>query len=201
MKFQQLAQVIPNQQRSGLWWLLLATILLSLWLAIQTEDEETTVDLVAPAKSQHKQASARKLPVLNITNTTDSKMGAHYWKAFNRDSTSNNYPNLFPVQSWAVVAKPIQVKPAPLPPPSAPNVPFIYMGKLEDESSGTQVFLMLNNKVYSVSKGGLVDAMWRLDREDTQQLFFTYLPLNLPQTLSKSTKVNSAYLPDASTQN
>jgi hypothetical protein len=50
---------------------------------------------------------------------------------------------------------------------------------------------MANNKVYTVAKGEQVDAFWRLDGEDDNQLLFTFLPLNLPQTLSKTQKLIS----------
>lgn len=190
-----------NQQRSVLWWLLLATILLCIWLAIQPEDDDAALDLVAPAIVQNKQVRPSSQPIANDSIITAHRINREHWEVLNRDATKYNYPDLFPVQSWAVVASPVNAKPAPLPPPTAPDVPFVYMGKLEDGPNGSQVFLMLNNKVYSISNGEQIDAVWRLDREDSQRLFFTYLPLNLPQILSKSTKVNSVNLPDASAQN
>jgi hypothetical protein len=85
----------------------------------------------------------------------------------------------------------------PPPAPVAPPVPFLYMGKIEDSPQGTLVFLMGNNKMYSVALGGKVDNFWRLDSEDGQKLTLTYLPLNLSQTLSKTQKIISAGLPNA----
>jgi hypothetical protein len=67
-------------------------------------------------------------------------------------------------------------------------VPFNYVGKLEDSPKGTQLFLMANNKLYTVLVGSDIDQEWRLDSEDVNTLTFTYLPLNLTQSLSKAAK-------------
>ena len=88
-------------------------------------------------------------------------------------------------------------KPLPPAPPVAPPAPFAYMGKIEDSPKGTLIFLMANNKVYSVALGEKIDSFWRLDAEDAQKLTLTYLPLNLRQTLSKAQKLISAGLPNA----
>jgi hypothetical protein len=52
-------------------------------------------------------------------------------------------------------------------------------------------FLIANNKVYSVKKGEKIDAFWRYDNEDANNIYMTYLPLNLPQVLSKNQKASS----------
>jgi hypothetical protein len=97
----------------------------------------------------------------------------------------NKAVDLFKVQSWEVIKK---VKPAPPPPPMAPPAPFVYMGKLEDTPKGTQLFLLANNRVITVIKGEKIDTLWRVDSEDANSIRLTYLPLNLPQTLTKNAK-------------
>jgi hypothetical protein len=39
-----------------------------------------------------------------------------------------------------------------------------------------------------VIKGEKINQQWRLDNEDLNSIHLTYLPLGLPQLLSKSTK-------------
>jgi hypothetical protein len=51
------------------------------------------------------------------------------------------------------------------------------------------LFLIANNKVYSVKKGSNIDPFWRYDSEDANNVYMTYLPLNLPQVLSKNQKM------------
>jgi len=99
--------------------------------------------------------------------------------------------DLFKGHAWYVPPpppKPVPVKVEPPPPPAAPPVPFFYMGKLEQAPQVTQVFLTLNNKVFSVTIGKNVDTLWRLDKEEANTLTFTYLPLGLTKVLSKAVR-------------
>ena len=51
-----------------------------------------------------------------------------------------------------------------------------------------QFFFQANSKLYSAIKGKSIDQEWRLDGEDISNLQLTYLPLHLPQVLSKATR-------------
>jgi hypothetical protein len=62
------------------------------------------------------------------------------------------------------------------------------VGKLENSPKGTQVFLMENNKLFSVLMGEKINAQWRLDSEDASSIRLTFIPLELKQVLSKSAK-------------
>ena len=98
--------------------------------------------------------------------------------------------DLFKSHAWYVPPpppKPIAIaleKPLPV----APPVPFLYMGKLENTPQGTLIFLSARNKVLTAVAGQQVDAAWRLDKEDSNSLQFTYMPLGLVKVLSKSAK-------------
>jgi hypothetical protein len=184
-----------NPQRIGLWLLLIATILLSVWLAVQSDDHASSLEVIEPVQPPPKVSIPEQRSAKHSDENSTVRHEATLWKVANREGQASKPPNLFPVQSWIVAEPTSRVKPAPLPPPTAPNTPFVYMGKIEDGPKGTQIFLMANNKVYAVVEGDLIDATWRFDQENAQQLLFTYLPLNLPQTLSKTMKANTVYAP------
>ncbi|MEZ0315751.1 MAG: hypothetical protein ACAH10_02570 [Methylophilaceae bacterium] len=97
--------------------------------------------------------------------------------------------DLFKSHAWYVPPPP---KPVVLevekPVPVAPPLPFLYMGKLENTPQGTLIFLSARNKVLTAIAGQQVDAAWRLDKEDSNTLLFTYMPLGLTKVLSKSAK-------------
>lgn len=76
--------------------------------------------------------------------------------------------------------------------PVTPAVPYQYMGKLEDTPDGTLIFLTVRNKVQTVRLGQTVDSLWRLDREDANALYLSYLPLATTQVLAKSARRNAA---------
>lgn len=182
-----------TNQNGWLWVVLLVTVALTAWTALTSSESEDSL-LTEPA--DHARTSVTPPAILQteqpVMKPAASPAIASGWQIQHREALTEKTANLFPVHSWVVVAPIPKIKPAPPPAPVAPPTPFVYMGKLEDGPKGTQIFLMANNKVYTVVKGEKVDAFWRLDGEDANQLLFTFLPLNLPQTLSKTQKPISA---------
>lgn len=185
-----------TNQNGWLWALLVVTVALTAWTALTSSESEDSL-LAEPADHVHTSVTPPAIlqaepPVMKSAANSVTASG---WQIQHREALTEKTANLFPVHSWVVVAPVPKTKPAPPPAPVAPPAPFVYMGKLEDGPKGTQIFLMANNKVYTVIKGEKVDAFWRLDGEDANQLLFTFLPLNLPQTLSKTQKLISAEPP------
>jgi len=123
------------------------------------------------------------------------------WDKLKRNVQQMKPNDVFKVHSWIVVPPVKKIKPAPPPPPVAPPAPFVYMGKLEDTPKGTLIFLMANNKLYSVIKGEKIDPLWRLDGEDMSSIHLTYIPLGLTQLLSKSARGMIASTPETPVEN
>ena len=72
--------------------------------------------------------------------------------------------------------------PPPPPAPVAPALPFTFMGRMV-ESDRTTLFLTRQNESYSVKLNDVLLHEYRVDKIDTDQVTFTYLPLNIQQTL------------------
>lgn len=89
---------------------------------------------------------------------------------------------LFAAHAW----EPPPVKPAPPPPPQAPALPYQYVGSMQDLPEGDIVILMQQNRMLMPKVGSQVDSVWRLEREDAQAVYFTYLPLKTAVILRKS---------------
>jgi hypothetical protein len=89
---------------------------------------------------------------------------------------------LFTAHEWL----PPPPKPQPPPPPKAPPLPYTYVGSLQDVPEGNTVILMQQKKVLMPRLKSQVTAQWRLDREDEQAVYFTYVPLNQTVVLSKA---------------
>jgi hypothetical protein len=89
---------------------------------------------------------------------------------------------LFTAHEWL----PPPVKPQPPPPPQAPPLPYTYVGSMQDVPEGSTVILMQQKKVLMPRLKSQVTAQWRLDSEDAQSVYFTYLPLNQAVVLSKA---------------
>lgn len=92
---------------------------------------------------------------------------------------------LFAAHEWL----PPPPKPQPPPPPQAPPLPFSYVGSMHDVPGGDTVILIQQKKVLLPTLGSQVSTQWRLDREDAQAVYFTYLPLNKAVVLSKTKAV------------
>lgn len=101
----------------------------------------------------------------------------------------------FPVKSWAppppppppkVVPKRAVVIPPPPPPPppkpTAPPLPYKYLGRFEDRGVAT-IFLEAGDRNFLVKPGDTLDGNYRLDAIQGNTLIFTYLPLQQQQFL------------------
>ena len=171
----------------------LLTIILTAWTAFN--DDANKVDNLSNNKPLQKVTLKKSLLIQSQSNQETSasqpideavNSEPNAWQQVIRKPPSTKPYNLFKVHSWVVAPPVFKQKPQPALPPIAPPAPFTYIGKLEDPIKGTQVFLMLNGRLYSVFKGEKIDQQWRLDTEDTNTIYLTFIPLNLPQVLSKA---------------
>ncbi len=192
--------VANNQGKINIWLMLalVVTIALTAWSALEPSEEEEASLLVEPSKVSHILPLQKQTNTQTISTTKAATvLPISSWQVLHREALTTKPKDLFAVHSWAEVVPAKKGKPLPPPPPVAPPAPFAYMGKIEDSPKGTLIFLMANNKVYSVALGEKIDSFWRLDAEAPESLTLTYLPLNLRQTLSKAQKLISAGLPNA----
>jgi hypothetical protein len=95
---------------------------------------------------------------------------------------------LFSVQSWYVAPPP----PPPPPPvaaqapaaPTAPPLPFAFMGSYRPDGAPPIFFLTAGDRVYDVKVGDTVDNTYSVDEFKSGQLLFTYMPLKIQQSLA-----------------
>lgn len=97
--------------------------------------------------------------------------------------------NLFPSQRWssapgvATVTEQPVVAPVQAMTPTAPVLPFQFVGRLADRLD-QQVFLQSGEKLYVVRQGDVIDGTYRIEHISDTELNLVYLPLHLSQTLS-----------------
>lgn len=75
--------------------------------------------------------------------------------------------------------------------PAAPAAPFQYLGRLDVEPGKPMIFLTDGRRVYALTPGQQINNVWRLDRDEPQALYLTYLPMDIQQTISKSAAVTA----------
>ena len=172
--------------------ILLITAILTAWVAIQGDDAEggDAIELAsqrAPSNIHPLNIKKGVVPTRHIVASSTQK-GLFAWHKLEREPLQNKTYNVFKVHSWLVVPPVKKIKAQPLPAPVAPPAPFTYVGRLEETAKNTLIFMLANGRLYSTRQGEKIDQQWRLDSEDANALRLTYLPLNLPQVLSKSAK-------------
>ncbi|MHC6225774.1 hypothetical protein ACYU03_13530 [Pseudomonas sp. X10] len=98
--------------------------------------------------------------------------------------------NLFPSQRWSaaptlakVIEQPVVLAAPVVAAPSAPVLPFQFVGRLDDRQD-QQVFLQHGEKLYVVRQGDVIEDTYRLEQISATELNLVYLPLHLSQTLS-----------------
>jgi len=85
--------------------------------------------------------------------------------------------------SAAPVPAPTNAEPAPAsPPPSAPPLPFTYLGKLLDGDK-LEIFIAQGDDHYNVERGQTIDGRYRVEKVTATAVTFIYLPLGTRQTL------------------
>ncbi len=91
----------------------------------------------------------------------------------------------FAGKSWYVPPPPPpppKVQEAPR--PTAPPLPFHYMGRMQEEGGQAVIYLTQGRRAYSLSLGDTIDGIYRLDSISQGQIVLTYLPLDTRQSLN-----------------
>jgi len=159
-----------------------AALILLATFVIGKEDQvrEAALSAIARGSDAQRATAAREdipraLPELDL-------------EKLNRAKADETVVNLFTSKSWvgpppipAVQLAP--VAPVPPPAPSAPALPFVYVGKIVDGDK-LVIFLSRQDTKYSVSAGDVIDSSYRVEQVSEGGVVFTYLPLDIKQTLT-----------------
>ena len=154
-------------------WLILGGLLTATLVAAVWVDDQADPVLGASVEPSQSKGSNKKIKPQNLRLSLESLQRSH-------DEAKDDVQDLFKAQSWYVPPPP--PKPGPPPPPAPPPLPFIYMGKLLDEGKLT-VFITNQDRNYAVKAGDTIEGSYRVDSVENQRVLFTYLPLNMQQTL------------------
>jgi hypothetical protein len=96
----------------------------------------------------------------------------------NRQRLPENEKDMFVSKSWFVPPPPPKAVQ-----PTAPPLPFVYMGKLAEEGENLIILLSKQNRNYQVKVGDVLDNTYHVDEVRPPIMTLTYLPLNIKQTI------------------
>lgn len=102
--------------------------------------------------------------------------------AITRPLTVDPTSNPFSAYSW-LPPPPPPPPAAPSAPPSPPQMPFNYLGRLED---GDKLAALLGESdvTHAGKVGDVINSVWRIERISEQSVDFTYLPLDAQVSLT-----------------
>jgi hypothetical protein len=149
----------------------------------QAPEDDTVVESIIPAE--------RPVRVAIRTDAAPNDSGVQWHYLASRTQTSSTEVDLFkPWQSTPAksIASSYSRPSAAVSEPRAPQAPFQYLGRLDIEAGKALVFLTDGKRVYSLTPGQAINNTWRLDRDEPQALHLTYLPMDAPQIISKSSR-------------
>ena len=168
---------------------LVATLLAVVWLEENDVGMEETVQPIVPARAAPNKASSTLDKKSDMAFLTVDQLGQ---RKFNPEAD-----DIFAPTSWQPKRSPAgsaqspfglgqAAKPVPppivAPPPTAPPLPYKYVGKIT-EGEITRIFLSKAEDNYIAEVGKRLEADYRVDRINDDAIELTYLPLGIKQTL------------------
>ena len=137
-------------------------------------------ELSEPAK---RAKTAPRAPDTAVASSTEAMPGAPLSSGEARAPLTPGDP-LFASSSWVLPPPPPPPPAAPPPPPAptAPPLPYVFMGRFEQDGSQL-VILTRNNRVVTAAQGDVLEKTYRIDRIEASKVTLTYLPLGSTQFL------------------
>lgn len=130
-------------------------------------DEQEVVTVAHPRRPSAPRASAGERVVLG----------------FAHRAVSNATGNLFVSHSWYVAPPPPPPQVLAPPVPTAPPLPYSYLGRYGHTGDKTVFFIVKDDRVYDVHVGDVLEKTYSIDGVENGQLQMTYLPLGIRQSL------------------
>lgn len=151
---------------------LVIALVLSYWSSMRTIAEVVVANEVMATKADvSRNQESEKLPL--------AQLGQRQ-----RSDSAVSAKELFVQKSWYVPPPP--PPPEPPPKPTAPPLPYQYMGRLENADGAGKpiVYLSRGNETFAVSPGDKFDSVYLLEKIEPGYLLIEYVPLGIKQRLA-----------------
>lgn len=161
--------------------ILLFTLALSLH-AILTTDGAQEDTIVEPVRKGVTSVSHKEHSLQQVFNS--QKFPRSQW--VNSESDVNLFPAIIEKRledNFKTLQLAEEQTPSIRPAPTAPPLPFTYLGKMIDGALIT-VFVSKNGRNLTLKGGETIEGLYAVKSIDAQKVVFEYIPLNLEQILS-----------------
>jgi hypothetical protein len=143
-----------------------AALLYAFWVA-PSDKEGNVVELARPQRADGPR----------VTHEDGGSLG------FARRIVAEVSTNLFASHSWYVAPPAPPPREAAPVVPTAPPLPYTYLGSYARTGEKPVFFLVSNDRVYNVHVGDVLEKVYSIDTAENGQLQMTYLPLGIKQSL------------------
>lgn len=157
------------------------SLVLTVVASVYSQLDDANEDVVEPIKRVVSIQSKPNLP--SAESNSNTSQYRTLW------STSANEVNVFPsvsdkkLEDAFKISLPVVEQVAMPPPvPTAPPLPFIYLGKMTDGMIVT-IFVSQNGRNLALKGGEIIDGLYEVKSIDPQRVVFEYIPLKLEQIL------------------
>jgi len=136
-----------------------------------------------PHASPHRDATRPQVRSHAAARQLTPAAASALFAAAKRTADASRASDLFAAKSWYTPPPP-PPPPAPTPEaaPTAPPLPYTFLGSYTNADKETVYFLSRDDRVYDVKSGDTLDQVYSVGVEG-EQLVFTYKPLNVRQSL------------------
>jgi hypothetical protein len=163
---------IDARMRGPAWIALLAMAAAAVWVSFTDPDGDKLVQAVGPRSRLEPARPADQAP------RRDTVERVRFERLNDRSSAAVDVADLFAARSWR---KPESAAAAPEL-PSAPPLPFTYLGRLHAAGSDT-AFVAMGERNLVVRPGDLIQDTYRVERVAGSAVTFRHLPTGAEQTL------------------
>lgn len=171
--------MIKLNQRQWLILLALSATLIAVYFAPPKQSEELIEVTSAPVNKKVKMTEKIEEP------TMQSKQKLVQNRVWDTENSQNLFPGKVKPISVAASALPQISLPPPI--PTAPPLPFTYIGKVIEEGKPT-VFVSKQQKNYYLKGGEVLEGTYRVDKVESDRVVFVYIPLETEQVMTTGGK-------------
>lgn len=173
-------------------WVFIVIVTAVIVATAPSDDEGEPANLARTRQQPSNSASTSTIPDKHRPKDTGHVELERLDKSGLQQGENRRVGDAFNATTWQVQPPPPRYVPAPPPPPppppqsapapTAPPLPFTYMGNYSDTDSRF-VILTKGDRVYTVAVGDVIDNTYRVEKIAAGMVNFTYLPLNIEQSL------------------
>jgi hypothetical protein len=160
--------------------LLSATLAAAAWISEKPDRADPLIVAEARPAAQHAQPAAPAAATSAPAQVNIEKLKSRNLGDATRDPFAMDVPPAKKRSRAVAGTRPAAAGPAP--PPTAPPLPFTFMGKLLSGPEA-KVFLTLGDRNLVLREGDTVDATYRVEKIAEGAITLVYLPLDERQTI------------------